>query len=248
MNDLNLNDDLKSNEIRLQLYLAKYANVSRRKAQNFIESGEVKVNEKVEYACYYRVQPHDKVKLNEKLIEPITVKHEVWLFYKPVGVLCSSYDPLGRPCAYQYIPTKKRIYTIGRLDYNSCGLLLLTNDGEFTNRVMHPSNNIIKQYQVTTTTPINNFFLKKFLKGFSINGIKYRIVTYSMVNAYTVNLWLNEGKNREIRKIFEFHNIKIGQLKRVAIGGLSLGNLKPGEYRRLTKKELDLIFQMNLKA
>lgn len=245
MSDLNLNNNQEEG-IRLQFYLAKYGGVSRRKAQTLIEDGCVSVNGITTNACYYRVKATDTVTLNGLPIKPVSEDKEVWMLNKPVGVICSSFDPQSRPCACDLIPTKKRIYTIGRLDFNSCGLILLTNDGKFANQVMHPSKEVIKIYQVTTTTPLDNFFLKKFLKGFSINGIKYRIAKYSMVNSHTVNLWLNEGKNREIRKIFEFHNLKISQLKRIAIGCLKLGNLQPGDYRLLSKKELDLIFQMNL--
>lgn len=245
MSDLNLTD---TDGVRLQLFVAQNFPCSRRKAAAFIEEGKVSVNGSIELHPFYRVKRDDEVLLDGE--KPILKnqeekEREVWLLNKPEGVICSNADPQNRKKAIDLIPTSQRIYTIGRLDFNSCGMILLTNDGKLAQRVMHPSNQVIKTYQVKLTAPIDEILLKNFVKGFSIMGIQYRIESYRIINRYTVILRLNEGKNREIRKLFASQGIKVGHLCRIQIGGLKLGNLPSGSCRRLTKKELDLIFQMN---
>lgn len=245
MNDLNSTDD---GLLRLQLFVSRYAPCSRRMAAVLIAEGNVCVNKVVELRPFYRVQPGDSVYLKGKPLLPDFSKKrelEVWLLNKPVGVICSNSDPFHRKRAIDFIPTKQRIYTVGRLDYNSCGMILLTNDGDFAQKVMHPSYEVFKEYLVKTTSPLDEILLKKFVKGFSIMGIQYRIESYRIINRYTVILRLNEGKNREIRKLFESQQIKVARLCRIKIGNLALGDLRSGACRRLTKKELDLIFQMN---
>lgn len=248
MNDSNSNSCSESSDnlIKLQAFISAAANLSRRAAAAKIEEGCVTVNDKQIIAPFFRVAKADIVKLNGKRLQIKVSAREVWMLNKPASYICTNSDPQNRPLAISLIPSKERLFTVGRLDYNSCGLILATNDGDLANKIMHPSNEVVKQYEVSTTTPIDEKILKKFQKGFYINRIKYTIERYKIVNNYLVNLWLKEGKNREIRRLFESQSLKIKKLQRVAIGNLKLNNLPSGQARLLSQKELDLIFQMNL--
>lgn len=231
------------NSIRLQLFLSRYGQWSRRKAADVIQAGRVSVDNQVILQPFFQVVADNVVTVDGEVLYP-QVEYETWMLNKPEGVICSCNDPQGRPLAIDFIQgDHSRLYNIGRLDYNSCGLILISNDGELAKKVMHPSFLVEKEYLIHLNQKIDEELLKKFKKGFSIDGIKYRINEYRLLSKCIVTLCLNEGKNREIRRFFEYHKIGIKKLKRLRIGGLLLGTLNSGESRRLSEKEIDLIFR-----
>lgn len=247
MNSTNTNDNKNAtqdnDEIRLQLFLSRYGEWSRRKAAYIIEAETVMVNGVRIKEPFYRVTSSDKITVNGKHIKPERAL-ETWVLNKPIGCICSLDDPEGRDLAVSLIQgwKQKGLYNVGRLDYYSCGLLLLTNDGYLAEKVMHPSYEIQKEYLIQTTEVMDDEILKNFQKGFSINDINYKINKYKLINPNTVKLSLNEGKNREIRRFFSYHKIGIKLLQRTSIGSLTLGSLKTGESKLLTPKDIELIF------
>jgi len=237
---LNLIND--EEEIRLQLFLSRNGSWSRRKAAEVIEAERVTVNGEVIIQPFFRVTSSDDIKVDgEKL--GLREEFETWVLFKPRGVICSSHDPQGRKLAIEFIPgwKEKRLYNIGRLDYQSCGMILISNDGDLAEKIAHPSNEIVKEYLVKTNQDVDENLLKKFQKGFSINEIKYKIKSYKIIGKDSVILKLNEGKNREIRRFFQYHDISIHLLKRIKIGGLDIKDLKSGEYRKLNRKDIELL-------
>ena len=166
---------------------------------------------------------------------------------KPRGVVSTVSDELGRKCVIDIISgVDERIYPIGRLDKDSEGLLLLTNDGNFMNAVLHPAKHVEKVYKVTVKPKISEEQLTMLCVGVNVDG---RISTPSKVELVkevedrsVLKITLNEGRNRQIRKMCEAVGLDVAKLKRVAIGGLKLGMLKPGEYKQLTMQELENIF------
>ena len=231
-------------EIRLQLFLSRNGKWSRRKAAEIIESGSVTVNNESIIQPFFRVSNKDLVCVNGEQIK-VREERETWLLNKPREVICSSFDPQGRKLAISFIPgwEDKRLFNIGRLDYQSIGMILLTNDGNLADSISHPSNEIVKEYLVKTNSIIDEKILKKFEKGFSINGINYKIRKYEIVDSKCVRLCLNEGKNREIRRFFQYHDLSINLLKRIRIGNLKIDSLKSGEFRKLNKKDIDLLIR-----
>lgn len=225
--------------IRLQLYMARCGAGSRRSCERYIAHGDVKVNGKVVTAMGVKVFPGDIVEYRGRRLFPDRKKIYI-AFNKPPKVLCTNEDPEGRPVAKDYFKDAfpYRLHNVGRLDYISSGLILFTNDGSFTKAVSHPSSEIEKEYIVETAKPVAEDLLIQFQKGFVIDGVKYRIKKYHMKTPIKFHLILTEGKNREIRKFFQFHCIKIKKLHRIRIGNIKLDNLLSGGYRTLTEKEI----------
>ncbi|MFW5769585.1 MAG: pseudouridine synthase, partial [Spirochaetota bacterium] len=162
------------------------------------------------------------------------------------GYVCSSSDPFGRPLAVDLVKDAfpiLRLYNVGRLDMESTGLIFFTNDGDFAERVMHPSSGFEKEYIVTTDRPIPKKLLDSFRSGVTIDGVSYRIEEYKLHGPNTVGLVLIEGKNREIRRLFEAFSYTVEELVRIRIGIAALDRLKTGEFRHLTRKEREFFFR-----
>ncbi len=239
MIDLNLQDNLKD-EIRLQVYLAHSGIASRRASESIILSGRVSINGAVVTKLGTKVKKEDRVCLDGKPIELENEKKYV-LLNKPTGYVCSSADEKGRSEAYSLLKNKyrERLYNVGRLDMMSSGAIIFTNDGDFCAYLEHPSSMIEKEYEVTTFFPFNNDVLEAFMKGIRIEGVFYKAILAQRVGKCNMKIVLIEGKNREIRRVLKYFEIKIKTLVRVRIGCVKLGYLAEGQSRLLTMKEIE---------
>lgn len=232
-------------EERLQKFMAKCGVASRRKCEQFILEGKVKVNGKVVNELGVKViENKDKVEFNNKIIVP-EEKKVYFALNKPVGYITSLKDEKGRKTILDIVKVNERIFPIGRLDYDSSGLLILTNDGDIYNKIIHPRVSIDKKYIATVKGKFTKEEMIKFSNGVDIGGY---ITSYASIkeisaknNISTVEIIIHEGKNRQIRKMCSTFGHDVINLKRVSIGEISLGYLKTGEYRDLTEEELNYI-------
>ena len=234
--------------IKLQAYLARAGLGSRRRCEDFIAEGRVAVNGEVVRHQGIRITD-EEVSFDGRLVYQ-TRKHVYIALNKPVRCVCTSSDPEGRPTAVDLVRNAwpGRIYNVGRLDYMSSGLLFLTNDGDFTRRMTHPSAGIPKTYLVETRENIETDMLLRWKQGTVVEGVRYRIDDFTLKNPRRVLLTLKEGKNREIRKLFGSERFKIRRLHRVSIGPVSVNNLKPGEYRFLNSEEVSRLLDSGVKT
>ena len=234
-------------EERLQKYMASCGIASRRKCEDLIMEGKVKVNNIIVKELGVKVDPSkDTVKYLDKIIN----KEENKVYYllnKPTGYITSVKDEKSRKTVLDLVRVKERIYPIGRLDYDSSGLIILTNDGEIYNKLIHPRVKINKKYIVKVKGSFTEDEKKMFTCGVDIGGyvtaqasIK-QLYFNNLNNISTVEIEIHEGKNRQIRKMCTALNHDVISLKRVSIGKIELGNLKIGEFRSLTKDEISYI-------
>lgn len=232
--------------MRLQKYIALCGVTSRRKAEQLILEGKVKVNDKIirELGTIIDVDK-DKVKVNNKLIKPENNKVYIML-NKPIGYVTTLKDEKNRKIVTDLIEdVNERIYPVGRLDADTTGLLLLTNDGDITYKLTHPSNKIPKKYIAIVEGVPNKYELEKFRNGLKIDGrytskAKIKIVkTYD--NESVLEITIHEGRNRQVKKMCEEINHPVKKLKRVAIGELELGDLALGQWRYLTNDEIEYL-------
>ena len=213
--------------MRINKYLALHLSTSRRKADELILLNKVEINGKVA-KLGDEVFTNDKVSYDSKIIKSsITFKY--YKFYKPKGYICSHKSQGNSKIIYEIISDKSLKFN-GRLDKNSEGLMLLSNDGDWLNTTIHPSKGLIKKYIVSVSNPIN---LQKFNKAVVDKEEYLRILDIQELKRLTYKVSLKTGKNREIRRIFDSNNIKIMTLKRISIGDYKLGNLKIGELREI---------------
>ncbi|MEH7120391.1 pseudouridine synthase [Neobacillus vireti] len=228
---------------RLQKVIARAGIASRRKAEELIKEGKVKVNGKVVTELGVKVTPSDRVEVNEVQIE----KEEpvYFLLYKPRGVISSVSDDKGRKVVTDYFSHfKERIFPVGRLDYDTSGLLLLTNDGEFANLLMHPKNEIDKVYVAKTKGIPLRENLRKLEKGIRLEDGKTAPAKVKLLSAdkkkqtAIVEIAIHEGRNRQVRRMFDAIGNEVLKLKRERYGFLTLNGLKAGEARELTPHEV----------
>ena len=230
-------------KVRLQKFIAKSGVCSRRKAEEFILQGKVRVNDELITQMGVTVNPDkDIVYVNGKKIKPEDEKVYI-ILNKPPGYV-SSCEHKGKKIILDLINVKERIYPVGRLDLNSRGLIILTNDGPLHNKLSHPSFDHEKEYIVQTNIPITNGELKKLSNGVVIDGRKTRkaIVKKRGKDSYT--FILKEGRNRQIRKMVETLNKKVSDLKRVRMASIKLGDLKQGKWRYMNKEEIKKLKKM----
>ena len=238
------NDDSQNRElIRLQVFLAHAGVASRRAAEKIIAEGRITVNGRTVTTAGEKVNPSDDIRLDGK-----PVKTESQFFYlvlnKPPLYITSSYDPQGRPLALDLLPPcPARLYNVGRLDYRSSGLIIFTNDGNFTARVGHPSSEIEKEYLVESTVPIPDRAVEEFSRGLIIEGVLYRAREIERTGRKSIRVVLVEGKNREIRRVFSHFHLHPEKLTRIRIGPICLGDLKEGESRPLSAEELSILMK-----
>jgi 23S rRNA pseudouridine2605 synthase len=230
--------------VRLQTFMARAGAASRRASEALIARGRVTVNGLVITVPGTKVKPGDEVRLDGTLLTAETRLHYLAL-NKPPEYLCSSFDPQGRRLALELMPADitERLYSVGRLDYLSCGLIFFTNDGDFTARLSHPSSGIEKEYFVESTVPVPDAFVDEFGAGVSIDGELYKAAKVERTGRKTLRIVLVEGKNREIRRVFSHYHLHPGLLKRIRIGPVELGNLAEGSTRPLTKQEIVLLLK-----
>ena len=229
-------------QTRLQKYLANCGIASRRKSEELIAQGRVKVNGSTVTEMGYKILHTDVVEVDGKIIG--LEKNKVYiLLNKPTGYVTTSKDQFGRPTVLDLVKDiRERIFPVGRLDYDTSGLLILTNDGDFTYRYTHPSHEVKKVY----TAKVSGILLREEIHAFE-NGLeienyitspaKLKVVGSDGKNS-TIEVTIHEGKNRQVRKMCEKIGHVVLSLKRISIGGISLGDLPEGKWRKLTENEL----------
>ena len=225
--------------MRLNKYLAQCGLGSRRKCDEIISKGKIKINGQIVKDFSFSVTNEDYVQYNNKLIDAETLV--TYMLFKPKGYICTKNDKYNRKVIYDLLPTSN-LFSVGRLDYDTTGLILLTNDGDLCYKLSHPKFQIKKKYIVSTDQKLTNSQIKQISKGLRIdNKIKYTATINFLSSEKNKFFWdviLTEGKNREIKKIFNFFGIKVLSLHRYKFGNLMLGALKEGKYRKIKKSEL----------
>ncbi len=228
-------------EYRLNKYISGSGFCSRREADKYIEDGKVTINGK-RASIGMRVLPGQKVKVNGELIindiEPVYIA-----FNKPVGVV-STTDPQERDNIVNFIRHEQRIFPIGRLDKDSQGLILLTNDGDIVNKILRAGNNHKKDYLVKVNKPITKDFLTRMAQGVPILDRVTRRCEIVEINPYMFQISLIQGLNRQIRRMCEYFDYEVLKLERIQIMNIKLGNLGQGNWRNLTEQELEGLFDM----
>ena len=229
-------------EIRINKYIASSGVCSRRKAEEYILAGKVLVNGVVNTELGYKVKEEDIVVVDGKQIS--LEENKVYIMLnKPKGYVTTSKEQFGRPSVLDIVKVEERVYPVGRLDMDSEGLLILTNDGEFSNNVIHPTKHISKKYEVVLKENITETAIKKLESGVDIGGYVTRTAKVEKVTDKKILITIGEGKNRQVRRMIESVDNKVLNLKRIAIGGLKLDKLKSGEYIKLDEKLINKIFE-----
>ena len=230
-----------SESVRLNKFISEAGVASRRAADRMVDEGRITINGKVA-VLGDKVCDGDVVCVDGK---PVTKVQEdiILVFHKPRGITCTS-NPDDKDNVIDFIGYPKRIYSVGRLDKDSEGMLVFTNDGEFANKVMHPRNSVYKFYRVTVRPGITEEQLVKLETGVEIDGKKtapaivHVLVQDKEANRVVLEMILHEGKNREIRKMCAAVGLEVARLRRTQIGGVKMGMLKQGDWRDLTEKEV----------
>lgn len=226
------------------MWLARAGVASRRSAVEIIQNGRVKINGKVTCEPGARVTEGDLVSFDNRNLGT-TQRMVYYVLHKPSKYLCSTADEDGkhRAMALELIQpfVKERLFSVGRLDYMTSGLLLLTNDGEWARHLAHPSSVTEKEYLVQTKKEVPVELLEEFKKGIRIQGEKFQCQDYSMTGPHSVRLILAEGKNREIRKVFQSQNITVKRVHRLRVGPVTLRGLEAGRFRKLTDHEVKIL-------
>ena len=234
--------------MRINKFLSSLGIASRRVIDKYIEEGRIKVNGVIA-STGIDVTEEDEIYIDNKKIETNRIEEKVYfMLNKPLEVLSASSDDRGRKTVVDLIKTDKRIFPIGRLDYMTSGLILLTNDGELFNRLVHPKSEIYKKYCIKVFGEVKKEEIEELKKGVlledgktlpaKVSGIKYD------KNKTSMHISIREGRNRQIRRMIEKFGYKVLMLRREKIGELSLGDLKEGKYRELTREEIEYLYSV----
>ena len=243
-----MSSDNGDNKIRLQKFLASAGIGSRRHCEELIEKGRVCVDGDVVNQLGAMVDPHSqKIEVNGTYLKPEPKRY--YLLHKPAGYLCTNNDPDGRPLAVDLIAHEHyRLFTVGRLDENSAGLLLVTNDGELANRLAHPRYHITRTYEVQVAGRPTPEILDSLRDGMWFSDGFFKVSRVKQLrrrgNSTFLEVDLHEGKNREVRRLFARVGHKVMYLQRVRFGPLRLGRLGLGKYRSLTKGEFAALMEL----
>ena len=227
---------------RIAKFIARSGVCSRRQAEELILQKRVTVNGEVVESPAFNVEGNEKILLDgEKL--PAIENTRMWVYYKPTGLVTTHKDEQGRPTVFENLPEGlPRVISVGRLDLNSEGLLLLTNSGKLSRRLELPSNSWSRRYKVKVHGRINRDKLAELEQGITIDGIRYGSIKVEVESEQGTNAWLSvtlqEGKNREIRKVMKFIGLDVARLIRLSYGPFQLGSLKKGEVREVPQKVL----------
>ena len=235
--------------MRINKYIAHAGIASRRKAEELIKQGLVTVNGQVVRELATTIKSGDRVEVEG---QPIYNEEKVYsLLNKPRGVISSVTDDKGRKTVVDLLPqVKERIYPVGRLDWDTSGALILTNDGDFTDEMIHPRNEIDKVYVARVKGVANKEVLRPLTRGLVIEGKKTKPAVYEILkvdpvkNRSVVQLTIHEGRNHQVKKMFEAVGLPVDKLSRTQFGHLDLTGLKPGEARRLSKKEVSQLHNL----
>lgn len=230
-------------EIRLNKYIANAGVCSRRAADKLIDEKKVKVNGKVvlEKGTLIDIDK-DSVEVNGKKIS-ISEEKVYILLNKPKGYITTAKEQFNRPFVLDLINEKERVYPVGRLDMDTSGLLILTNDGQLTNKITHPKNHIHKTYEAILKNELSNVDMQKLEKGVDIGGYVTQPAEVQKLGDKKVRITISEGKNRQVRKMFETVNNKVVELKRISIGKLTLENLEVGKFKYVKYEEICKVFK-----
>lgn len=232
---------------RIQKVISNLGYASRREAEKLILDGKVKVNGEIVRELGTKVTKKDVITVCGDVLDK-NKNYEYYILNKPRGVISSVSDPCGRRTVVYLIETDARIYPIGRLDYDTTGVLLLTNDGELANKLMHPSSNIEKTYVVKVDGLVTGKDIKTLRNGVIINGnktypAKVKLKSYNKkTDKSIVVLTIHEGKNHQVKNMFKVLGYDVLKLKREKYADLGLVGLRVGEYRKLTNKEVSVLY------
>lgn len=233
--------------MRINKFLASCGIASRRGADELIKDGVVKINGRVCNAGD-DVKATDSVTVNGKLVSTVK-KFDYYIMNKPKGYVCTVKDDKGRKTVMDLLPpSAKRLFPVGRLDYDTEGLLILTNDGDLTFKLTHPKNEVPKTYLVKTEKPVSDEDLMKLRSGVIVDGIRTKKCNVRFVESTKtgskLHITITEGRNRQVRKMFEAVNNCVDFLKRIKIGDLTLTGLNRGEVRQLNAREVDYLLNL----
>jgi 23S rRNA pseudouridine2605 synthase len=223
--------------MRLNQFLARAGYGSRRACETLITDGQVTINGRRVTQLATTVGSNDAVKVGSKLI--LTERPLTAVLHKPVGVLCSTTDPGARKTIYDFLPRDwPRVFYVGRLDYDSEGLLLITNDGDLSQRLTHPSYKLPKTYEVILDKEFDFSLVEKLQKGLTIEGQRGRFDDVYRLGPKIIKVILTQGLKRQIRQMLNMVGYEVKRLIRTKVGTLTLGDLKPGEFRILSETEI----------
>lgn len=237
---------------KLQKVLARAGFGSRRELEQWIGQGRVRVNNRVA-TVGQRVSERDSISVDGKKVKRDSAEQNrlrVLLYNKPEGQICSRKDPRGRPSVYDGLPPLKhgRWVSVGRLDFNTGGLLLFTNSGELANRLMHPGTGIDREYAVRIKGEVNEEMINRLLSGVELDGQQCRFTDVRYFAGEGANRWyhvvLMEGRNREVRRLWESQGVQVSRLKRVRYGPIFIpSKVKRGQYLELAREDIDNLFE-----
>ena len=233
---------------RLQKYLSSCGVASRRKSEELILKKRVKVNDQIVSDLGFKVSDKDKVYVDNILVEKQDKLY--YLLYKPEKIICSVHDEKGRKTVIDLINTNEKIFPVGRLDYDTTGLLLLTNDGELANKLTHPSGHVEKTYYAKIDGIITKDEIKQLESGVLLDGVKTKKAKAKIKkidkpnNKSYVELTISEGRNHQVKNMFFKVNHKVLKLKRTSYAFLDLTGLSTGEYRMLSIKEVKALYNL----
>ena len=237
---------MNTNLKRLQKRIAEQSDYSRRKAEELIIEGKVSVNGKIIQELGYKVNDKDKIEIEDIALN--TNEKKYFILNKPEKCVSTVSDDKGRKTVIDFIKTKSKVYPIGRLDYDTTGILLLTNDGDFANLLMHPSSNIEKVYSAKIDGIMTLADIKELKQGVVIDGyktkecrVKVRKVN-NKTNTSIIEIGINEGRNHQVKKMFKALGFNVLKLDRIRYGILNIENLKRGESKELSKKDVSRLY------
>ena len=234
--------------MRINKYLASCGVASRRASDKLIEDGVVKINGRICSTGDDVSVGEDSVTVNGKIISMVK-KYDYYIMNKPKGYVCTVKDDKGRKTVMDLLPPNiKRLFPVGRLDYDTEGLLILTNDGDLTFKLTHPKNEVPKTYLVKTEKPVSDEDLSKLRSGVYIDGVKTKKCNVRLIETNKIgsklHITITEGRNRQVRKMFEAIGNNVDFLKRIKVGDLTLTGLNRGEVRQLSAREIDYLLNI----
>ena len=234
---------MENQSVRLQKFLSQAGICSRRQGEIYIKEGKESVNGSAVYDMVIKINPEtDIIKFNGKTVDIIDKKVYIAL-NKPKNIVTTLSDQFGRKSVVDLLSDYNgpRVYPVGRLDYDSEGLLILTNDGDLTYKLTHPGNIIYKTYIVTLDKAVNKTDLMPFSQGMVIDNYKLAPAKYKILDKNTVEVKIFEGRNRQIRKMFDCIGYKVKRLIRISVADVTVDDLKPGNWRFLTDMEVNIL-------
>ncbi|MGL4392053.1 MAG: pseudouridine synthase [Fusobacteriaceae bacterium] len=236
--------------MRINKYLASLGIASRREIDRLVDVGLIKVNGKVALAGD-KISSQDKIEIEGKKInlsQEKKIERVYFLLNKPEKILSTSKDDRDRKTVIDLIPCEERIFTVGRLDYETSGAIILTNDGELCNKITHPSQEIFKEYIAEIMGTVSDENIEKLETGIQLEDFKTLPAKVEVINRTknqtVLKISIREGKNRQIRKMIQHIGHRVMKLKREKIGDIELGDLPIGKYRKLTIKEIDYLYSL----